>query len=82
MSFGNDSARLDASAPVTARVSATRTGILVGAVLALTWIVIGFWAFVFVVVAMAIGAMVGRALDGRLDVAALVGAFRGKRSSS
>ncbi|GAA0990361.1 DUF2273 domain-containing protein [Subtercola frigoramans] len=82
MSLGNDSTRLGVPAPVTARVSATRTGILVGAVLALTWIVLGFWAFVFVVVAMALGAVIGRALDGRLDIAALVGAFRGKRSSS
>ncbi|MGA1838810.1 DUF2273 domain-containing protein [Herbiconiux sp. 11R-BC] len=62
--------------------SATRTGILIGAVLALTWVVIGFWAFFFVAVAMAIGAIIGRVLDGKLDVSALVGAFRGKRSSS
>jgi uncharacterized membrane protein len=62
--------------------SATRTGILVGAVLALTWVVIGFWAFFFVAVAMAIGALVGRIIEGKLSVAGLVDAFRGKRSSS
>ncbi|WP_291039900.1 DUF2273 domain-containing protein [Herbiconiux sp.] len=62
--------------------SATRTGILVGAVLALTWVVIGFWAFFFVAVAMAIGALVGRIVEGKLSVAGLVDAFRGKRSSS
>jgi uncharacterized membrane protein len=62
--------------------SATRTGILVGAVLALTWVVIGFWAFFFVAVAMAIGALIGRIIEGKLSVAGLVDAFRGKRSSS
>ncbi|MFB2580807.1 DUF2273 domain-containing protein [Herbiconiux sp. P15] len=62
--------------------SSTRTGILIGAVLALTWIILGFWAFFFVAIAMAIGAIVGRILDGKLDVSSLVDAFRGKRSSS
>ena len=62
----------------------TRTvgGVAVGAVLALTWIGFGFWAFVLVVVAMVIGAAVGRALDGKLDIHAVTDAFRGKRSSS
>jgi uncharacterized membrane protein len=62
--------------------SATRTGILVGAVLALTWIVLGFWAFFFVAVAMAVGALIGRIVEGRLHVGELVDVFRGKRSSS
>ena len=62
--------------------SATRTGILIGAVLALTGVAFGFWAFFFVAVAMAIGALVGRVIDGKLNVAGLVDAFRGKRSSS
>ncbi|MEF2978992.1 DUF2273 domain-containing protein [Subtercola sp. YIM 133946] len=63
-------------------MTATKFGILAGAVLALVWIVLGFWAFVFVLVAMAIGAVIGRIVDGRIDVRALVGAFQGKRSSS
>lgn len=62
--------------------SATRTGIIIGAVLALTWIVLGFWAFFFVAIAMAIGALIGRIIEGKLDVTSLVDAFRGKRSSS
>lgn len=62
--------------------SATRTGVLVGAVLALSWIVLGFWAFFFVAVAMGIGALLARIVDGKLNVAGLVDAFRGKRSSS
>jgi uncharacterized membrane protein len=63
-------------------VTATKTGILIGAILALTWVGIGFWAFFFVAVAMAVGAVIGRIVDGRLDVSTLVDAFRGKRSSS
>ena len=62
--------------------SATRTGILIGAVLALTGVAFGFWAFFFVAVAMALGAVVGRIVDGKLSVTGLVDAFRGKRSSS
>ena len=62
--------------------TATRTGTLVGAILALTWIILGFWAFLFVAVAMVLGALVGRVVDGRLDLSSLIGAFQGKRSSS
>ncbi|RFA10910.1 hypothetical protein B7R54_18125 [Subtercola boreus] len=62
--------------------TATRAGIAIGAVLALTWVAFGFWAFVFVAFAMAIGAIVGRVIEGKLDLSAVVGAFRGKRSSS
>ena len=63
-------------------MTSTKTGILIGAVLAISWLWFGFWAFVFVAVAMAIGALVGRIMDGKLDVSNLVDAFRGKRSSS
>lgn len=63
-------------------MSTTTVGSAVGAVLALTWIVLGFWAFVLVGVAMLAGALVGRIVDGRLDVRALADAFRGRRSSS
>lgn len=57
-------------------------GAAAGAVLALTWIVLGFWSFVLVAVAMLVGAGIGRILDGRLDLKALVDVFRGRRSSS
>jgi uncharacterized membrane protein len=63
-------------------VSATTIGAAAGAVLALTWIVLGFWAFLLVTMAMLIGAAAGRVADGRLDVRALADAFRGRRSSS
>ncbi|MCU1407782.1 MAG: hypothetical protein JWQ43_4085 [Glaciihabitans sp.] len=62
--------------------SATRTGIFIGAILGLTWVVFGFGAFVLVLVAMVIGGLVGRILDGKLDVSSLLDVFRGKRSSS
>ncbi len=62
--------------------TASRTGTFVGAILALTWVLFGFWAFLFVAVAMVVGALVGRYMDGRLDVSSLIGAFQSKRSSS
>jgi len=61
--------------------STTRTGIVVGAVLALTWIILGFWAFVFVAAAMAVGALVAR-VHGKIDLRSLSDVVRGKRSSS
>ncbi|RLP72761.1 DUF2273 domain-containing protein [Mycetocola tolaasinivorans] len=63
-------------------MSKSAVGAAAGAVLALTWIVLGFWAFVLVAVAMLIGAAIGRIADGRLDVRALADVFRGRRSSS
>lgn len=63
-------------------MTTTTTGIAVGAVLALTWVAFGFWAFVFVAFAMAVGLLVARVIDGRLDLRSLADAFRGKRSSS
>lgn len=63
-------------------MSSTVIGALIGGVLALTWIVLGFWAVLAVAVAMAIGAVAGRAMEGRLDVRAIADAVRGRRSSS
>ncbi len=60
----------------------TVTGMAVGAVLALTWISVGFWAFVLVALAIAVGGGVGMIMEGKLDVHVLADAFRGKRSSS
>ena len=50
--------------------SLTRTGILIGAVLALTWIILGFWAFFFVAIAMIIVVMFAKLLGGMLPMAA------------
>ena len=63
-------------------MTATRFGILVAAVLAIVWIWAGFWAMIGLAAAMAIGALVGRVVEGKLDVRALTDAVRGKRSSS
>jgi hypothetical protein len=63
-------------------ITSTKVGIFVGAILAIVWYTIGFWAFFFVAVAMIAGAIFGRLIDGKLDVRSLVDAVRGKRSSS
>lgn len=63
-------------------MNASVIGAAVAAVLALTWVVLGFWAFLLVALAMLVGAIVGRIIDGRLDVRALAEVFRGRRSSS
>ena len=59
----------------------TYLGILIAAVLALTWIEYEFWAFVGVAVAMAIGALLGRIAEGTFDPRSVVDAVRGKSSS-
>ncbi|GAB3122441.1 DUF2273 domain-containing protein [Glaciibacter psychrotolerans] len=63
-------------------MSHTIVGAAIGAVLALTWITFGFWAFVFVAAAMVIGAIVARLMDGKISLSGIVAAFRGKRTSS
>ncbi|GAA1629176.1 DUF2273 domain-containing protein [Leucobacter chromiireducens] len=62
-------------------MSGGTVGALVGAVIALSWVVLGFWAAVLVAVLMLVGATVGRVLDGQIDVRALADVFRGRRSS-
>jgi uncharacterized membrane protein len=63
-------------------VTATQTGIAVGAVLVIVLATFNFGWMVLVAVAMLIGALVGRIIDGKLDVSTLVDAVSGKRSSS
>ncbi len=63
-------------------MSSAKAGILIGAVLALVWLLLGFWAFFFVAIAMIVGALIGRIIDGKLNVRSLVDAVRGKRTSS
>ncbi|KGJ81737.1 membrane protein [Cryobacterium roopkundense] len=63
-------------------MSHTTIGIAVGAILALTAVMLGFWAFLLVAVAMGVGAVVARVLDGDLDLRRVADAFRGRRSSS
>ena len=60
----------------------TQTGMAVAAVLAISWAVFGFWPFIGIAIAIAIGALVGRIVEGKLDPSALLSAVSGKRSSS
>lgn len=57
------------------------TGLVIGAVLALTAIVFGFGALVVVALGMGIGFGVGRVVEGRLDLRSLGDTLRGRRSS-
>jgi len=63
-------------------VTATTTGMAVGAVLAISALAFGFWGFVLVAAFIAVGALVGRVVSGRTDVSALLDALRGRLSSS
>ncbi|WP_029150571.1 DUF2273 domain-containing protein [Microbacterium indicum] len=63
-------------------MNATLTGALVGTILAVVALTFGFWGFLLVALAMAIGALVGRVVSGQLDLRALAGALTGRRTSS
>ncbi|WP_423920805.1 DUF2273 domain-containing protein [Frigoribacterium sp. 2-23] len=63
-------------------MSATVTGIAIGAALAFAALAYGFWGFILVALFVAIGALVGRIVSGKTDVSGLVDALRGRRSSS
>jgi NAD/NADP transhydrogenase beta subunit len=63
-------------------VTPTVTGIAIAAALVLTWMTLGFGAFILLVLAMAVGAIIGRIVAGDIEFSALLDVFRGKRSSS
>jgi len=63
-------------------MSTTATGLAIGAVLAITAVAFGFWAMLLVAAFMAVGAVIGRTLEGRLDLRGVLDALRGKRTSS
>lgn len=63
-------------------MSPTLAGIAVGAALAITALAFGFWGFLLVALFMAVGAVLGRSAEGRLDLGGVLDALRGKRSSS
>ena len=63
-------------------MSPTVTGMAVAATLVLTWVAFGFGTFVLVLVFMAVGAIVGRIIEGKLDARSLLDMFRGGSSSS
>ena len=57
-------------------------GAAAGAVLAVVALAFGFWGFMLTLLFMGIGAVLGRAAEGRLDLAAVFDALRGRRTSS
>lgn len=63
-------------------MNATLAGTAIGAILAVCAVAFGFWAMLLVALFMAVGAVIGRSIDGRLDVRGAVDALRGKRTSS
>jgi hypothetical protein len=63
-------------------VTPTVTGIAIAAALVLTWMTLGFGAFILLALAMAVGAIIGRIVAGDIEFAALLDIFKGKRSSS
>lgn len=71
-----------APGPAGRALSSTVIGLAVGAVLAFAALAFGFWGFLLVAVFMAVGAIVGRVLDGKLDIRSLGDVLRGRRSSS
>ncbi|MGW5723162.1 MULTISPECIES: hypothetical protein [unclassified Amycolatopsis] len=58
-------------------MNATRTGLLTGLVLGLALAFGGFGAFLAVLVLGAIGFLIGRHLDGKIDLVQLFGRDRG-----
>lgn len=62
-------------------MSATGTGALVGALLALAALMFGFWGFLLVAVFAGVGALIGGIASGRLDLRVLATAFSGRRTS-
>jgi hypothetical protein len=57
-------------------MNATQTGLLAGLILGLAGAFGGFSAFLIVLVVGAIGLIVGRVLDGQLDINAMLGRSR------
>ncbi|HEU4465122.1 MAG TPA: DUF2273 domain-containing protein [Agromyces sp.] len=59
----------------------TIAGALIGAILAVSILVFGFWGFVLVAALMAVGALLGRIVSGKLDIRGLADAITGRRTS-
>ncbi|GAB3271526.1 hypothetical protein [Arthrobacter pigmenti] len=60
----------------------TVVGIAIGTILAFTALMFQFWGFLLMVVFMAVGALLGRAAEGKLDLRGVRDALTGRRSSS
>ncbi|MBT1003393.1 DUF2273 domain-containing protein [Paenarthrobacter sp. DKR-5] len=60
----------------------TVVGVAVGAFLAFMAFSFGFWGFLIALIFMAVGALFGRAAEGKLDLRSVIDAITGRRSSS
>ncbi|NUT72678.1 hypothetical protein [Pseudarthrobacter sp. C4D7] len=60
----------------------TMAGVAVGAFVAFMSLQFGLWGFLVSLLFMAIGALLGRAAEGKLDLRGIVDAITGRRSSS
>ena len=60
----------------------TTIGMAAGAVLAFAALIFGFWGFVLTLGLVLCGALVGRTLEGKLDLRGVLDALSGRRSSS
>ncbi|MHA7240992.1 DUF2273 domain-containing protein [Arthrobacter sp. TMS1-12-1] len=60
----------------------TIVGMAAGAVLAFAALVFGFWGFLLTLVLVLCGAVVGRTIEGKLDLRGVFDALTGRRSSS
>ena len=63
-------------------MTGTQAAMAVGAVIGVIWVTVGFWPAVLVAVLIAVGAVIGRIVEGKLDVGTLVQAVSGRSSSS
>lgn len=63
-------------------MSLTVTGIAMGAFVAFMSFEFGVWGFLGSLLFMAIGALLGRAAEGKLDLRSVMDAITGRRSSS
>jgi uncharacterized membrane protein len=63
-------------------MSFTVVGVAIGAFLAFMAFAFGFWGFLIAAIFMAVGALFGRAAEGKLDLRSVIDAITGRRSSS
>lgn len=63
-------------------MSMTVVGIAIGAFVAFMSFAFGLWGFLVSLLFMGIGALLGRAADGKLDLRSVLDAITGRRSSS
>jgi uncharacterized membrane protein len=63
-------------------VSMTVVGIGIGAFVAFMSLQFGLWGFLISLLFMGIGALLGRAAEGKLDLRSVLDALSGRRSSS